>query len=641
LNTKKNITKCLQEWKKEKEGLTVEVLDVLLFIAKAKDDLVSQFLIESTLSILEEDHLAVPINPQIAQSKSDVPKVEKKEATAQRGEKPEPAKLKDQVTVPTVQQKESKAKPPQSDPKPAPKIDKIEQLLNKETPEEPKKSLKLSKKEKAQEKPKNQNVPEKNVQQGPQKQIIGSQTFGGNALAGGPGPQGGQPEGPSPYAPSGLGRGRDVPSEKMEQKQAIPKQKPVPENQAKTDMPKGKILEKPDLSKGKAPALNPFDESSEEEPEGQEESGDDEELSGKGQSQGSENFMKEDTKKFLELHEDIVRMYNLNRKKKRKLVHYLDSVVPSKKLLQDYLNKEYLKKAETEEEREKTKKKLKKWEEKKRERKKEPREKEKGGESNNKLFATVIKPGQVAHSETDSKSGFIRLQELAPKLEFYFIAKEGESMERSFEYLVTQEAVGVDFLCSSGPEAELGFVVIVGEAVGFMYQVAKLGARFDEFLLRLVQDARVRKLGYNLSNDWSLVKQRLNRAQAPANFQSVDERLFVSKTSYLLNLSKICLRVLGKGIDSRVKKLQTLLELQDESAITLSILTAYIPLVIMKKIDKLSAYPSNAERTKALGISRATTFVLDVTCQIVADIFQREGLKWKQLKEATYEGSPS
>lgn len=154
--------------------------------------------------------------------------------------------------------------------------------------------------------------------------------------------------------------------------------------------------------------------------------------------------------------------------------------------------------------------------------------------------------------EEEQKEDYIKISDIVKNEDYtvYYIDKVGEIFEKSKEKLANVEIVGIDTEFEQNKGAR--YIQISTETEGFVFNMHKL--RFKEevrtFFMGFFGDEKIKKIGFAVSNDIDAIKRAFqNRKQFKMEgFESLEEILFMARTSNSLGLSDLCNRLYSKII---------------------------------------------------------------------------------------------
>jgi len=164
-------------------------------------------------------------------------------------------------------------------------------------------------------------------------------------------------------------------------------------------------------------------------------------------------------------------------------------------------------------------------------------------------------------------------------------------------------------------------------------------------LFKIFTDEKISKVGFNLPADIDAICNCFGLFKT--NFKSMlslEERLFVYKTSYTMNLSKICYRFYGKELHhEKLRKIGERSDVTDyeERKSMMSEVVACFALSKSMETYLSREIPSNKTLLAGLKIDKSWHFVLDQTCPCCLDFFLKESIPHRLLRDPTYQSSPT
>lgn len=247
---------------------------------------------------------------------------------------------------------------------------------------------------------------------------------------------------------------------------------------------------------------------------------------------------------------------------------------------------------------------------------------------------------------------FMRVKDITNS-EYIFYHIEGpstadmkNSMAKVVNYFNTKSVMGV--YCHHSKIdgcSKIAYIEISTDTKGFLLDLKNPSGEVTILaaLKVLFENKQLFKIGYNLSQMQEILSEsQIGYSIKFRNTRTLDELLFCSKTTLILNLSKTLYRQFGLHLNpEKMKDLceKTNLSYDEKQALMINAAAIY-KFAIDIQIDKLKSIklPKLQEQLASLPSIRQVNFVLDVTCACAAHVLDNLRLPFDIMPESTYAG---
>lgn len=179
-------------------------------------------------------------------------------------------------------------------------------------------------------------------------------------------------------------------------------------------------------------------------------------------------------------------------------------------------------------------------------------ENEDGGED-------TIRKGRASITDSEeAKEDFLQIDDLVPKGSYtvHYLDAINEKFRKCVKMLKDVEIVGIDTEFEQNKGAR--YIQISTEENGFVFNMHKLQFEKEckDFFKEFLTNESILKIGFAVECDIKAIKRAfVNRKEfAPTNFETLEDILFLARTSSNLGLSDLCKRVFGKHPPNNKKR---------------------------------------------------------------------------------------
>lgn len=260
------------------------------------------------------------------------------------------------------------------------------------------------------------------------------------------------------------------------------------------------------------------------------------------------------------------------------------------------------------------------------------------------------KPAGETPNLLEADARHLRLDDLKDKtFQFYYInhASNWKNVETIFKKLSKKEVVSIDVHHERSKGVPSGnYLCLSSNTKAYIFNLHNLNDNPDFYAIvhKLLSNQSLTKIGYCAKQDLEALENTflsLGNLQGCSSL-SIEDELFISKTSTMLNLSNMCFRMYGKTLNP--EKLKKLIEQKD--------LKTYEErkAIVIESVALLSLYleiahftadevKPNKELLRGIKVDETWTFMLDYTCPCGQAVLESNKLRYQVLKLMTYKGS--
>ena len=411
----------------------------------------------------------------------------------------------------------------------------------------------------------------------------------------------------------------------------------APEEVAEMQESKGKNLEKKDRKGGR--------DNKKEKGHDHKDHKDLKEVQEEGEAYKRDEAQEQAIEKLLADNADIVGKLTLNRKKRRLILKELRLLdVATRSDLKDILRNVAVQEA-TEDEKKKMKEKKNRWEEKQR----EERARADAEDKERRRLLKIKRKEERDRKVAPKKEEYIEIDHFfeESKYQFYYMNNYGlqkDEMGKGTSYMSKKQVVGIDVQHKLyNHVAYANYLMFSSDSKGLIFNLQQSyeDVSFIDLFDKLLADDKILKIGYCLQADLEALSNTFKaKKMTYRNVVSIEDKLFVCKTSTVLNLSKMCYRCFGKYLHpDKLKKLcekPDLKDYEDRKAIVVD------SLACLRLFSELSKYimdeqvPTNQDLLKDKKVDKSWRFVLDSTCACGVEVMEQQQLQHEVAQEATY-----
>ena len=271
------------------------------------------------------------------------------------------------------------------------------------------------------------------------------------------------------------------------------------------------------------------------------------------------------------------------------------------------------------------------------------------------LFDDTDEEDPLKNKKAPKKINYLKLEDLThgdlQDFPTIYIDEINEEFEDAKKYILSQSIMGIDSEFKSNGGAV--YIQIASKTRGFVFNMNKNDLKFApecrEFFKEYVENEKLKKVGFNVSSDVKAINRAFQNNLDPKGFFSVEDDLFLCRTSNQLGLGSLCKRAFGKEMDKSLQMWVAETEDLGDEEIRYAVLDALAPLVIYNKYKKvindsiledvIKNGKPDLSGDNEMGAN--PKFICDFTCRNIDKIFLDKGFNSMLLENDCYEGKLS
>jgi hypothetical protein len=147
-------------------------------------------------------------------------------------------------------------------------------------------------------------------------------------------------------------------------------------------------------------------------------------------------------------------------------------------------------------------------------------------------------------------TNFLQISDLTDKsYKIDYIEKADKAkLDEVFDHLHSQRIVGIDSEFTEKKGAT--FIQISSLERGFIFNMNKKGIKFGKHcrakLKKFLENKRIIKIGYSVESDVRMINRAFQNNFQLKGFETIENKLYLCRTSNSIGLSKLCQRIFGK-----------------------------------------------------------------------------------------------